>query len=70
MEGMVVKSTGSWYTVRLSNGNYCFPNKICVMDDECMKIATQEGVPKSIIHVTGSPAIENGMSFRLLLALM
>lgn len=22
MEGMVVKSTGSWYTVRLSNGNY------------------------------------------------
>ena len=28
------------------------------MDDECIKIATQEGVPKSIIHVTGSPAIE------------
>lgn len=44
---------------RLTKGGHCFPSAICVIDEYSRDLAIEEGVPEGIIHVTGSPAIEN-----------
>lgn len=43
---------------RLTKGGYCFPDALCVMDSFSRNLAIEEGVPKDIVHVTGSPSIE------------